>query len=201
MTTIADFTVTTNRGEELNLADKKGKVLLVVNTASKCGFTPQYDGLEKVYQQYKDQGFAMVGISIEFSSESGMGGISTDHEGTKAFVEKQAVNYPILMADGRVQQVYGGIRAVPTTFLVDEKGFIRKQYVGYQDKSVFAADIRALLSGKDPTENMLRAERVAFDGFDDRFEFAREYDRVENQPPAFGAGGIRQKTADMETGE
>ena len=62
MTTIADFTVTTNRGETVDLADKKGTVLLVVNTASKCGFTPQYDGLEKVFQQFKDRDFEVLGF-------------------------------------------------------------------------------------------------------------------------------------------
>jgi glutathione peroxidase len=57
---IADFTAKQPNGEEISLADKAGKVLLVVNTASRCGFTPQYDGLEALYRKFKDQGFEVV---------------------------------------------------------------------------------------------------------------------------------------------
>ena len=57
---IADFSAKLPNGEEVNLADKAGMVLLVVNTASRCGFTPQYDGLEALYRKFKDRGFEVV---------------------------------------------------------------------------------------------------------------------------------------------
>ena len=57
---IYDFTVKDPKGNEINLSEYKGKVLLIVNTATGCGFTPQYEGLEKLYREYKDKGFEIL---------------------------------------------------------------------------------------------------------------------------------------------
>jgi len=57
-------------GEPINLDDLKGKVVLIVNTASKCGFTGQYDGLEKLYRNYKDKGLVVIGVpSNDFGAQ------------------------------------------------------------------------------------------------------------------------------------
>ena len=65
MATIYDFKTRSNKGAEVNFKDYEGKVLLIVNTASKCGFTPQYDGLEALYQQYKDKGLVVIGFPCD----------------------------------------------------------------------------------------------------------------------------------------
>lgn len=57
---IYDFTVKDAKGNDVKLSDYKGKVLLIVNTATGCGFTPQYEGLEKLYKEYKDKGFEVL---------------------------------------------------------------------------------------------------------------------------------------------
>ena len=59
---IYDFKAQTSRGKELDFAQFEGKVLLIVNTASKCGFTPQFKGLEELNRKYKDQGLVIIGF-------------------------------------------------------------------------------------------------------------------------------------------
>jgi glutathione peroxidase len=59
---IYDFTLPSIDGKPMPLADYKGKVILVVNVASRCGFTPQYTALESIYEKYKDQGFVILGF-------------------------------------------------------------------------------------------------------------------------------------------
>ena len=61
MSNLYDFTLNNLQGKELNFEAFRGKVVLVVNTASKCGFTPQYEGLQKLYDQFHDKGLVIVG--------------------------------------------------------------------------------------------------------------------------------------------
>ncbi len=57
---IYDFTVRNNKGEDISLSEYKGKVLLIVNTATKCGLTPQYEAMESLYKKYNDKGFEIL---------------------------------------------------------------------------------------------------------------------------------------------
>lgn len=80
---IYDFKVKDIKNEEVSLKKFEGKVLLVVNTAPKCGFAPQYEGLEKLYETYKDQGFEI----LDFPSNQFMNQAPGSNEEIKSFCE------------------------------------------------------------------------------------------------------------------
>ncbi|RGP40477.1 Glutathione peroxidase [Altererythrobacter insulae] len=159
MTTVADFTVTTNRGEELDLSEKKGKVLLVVNTASKCGFTPQYDGLEKVYQQYKDQGFEVLGFPCNQFGGQEPGNAEEIEEFCKVnfgvtfpLMQKIDVNGPDASPlfdwmKGEAKGLMGssGIKWNFTKFLIDREGNVVKRYGPTDAPERIKKDIEKLL--------------------------------------------------------
>ncbi|MGI8943523.1 MAG: glutathione peroxidase [Qipengyuania sp.] len=159
MTSIADFTVTTNRGAKLDLAEKQGKVLLVVNTASKCGFTPQYEGLEKLQRQYGERGFEVLG----FPCNQFRGQEPGDAEEIAQFCQlNYGVSFPLMekievngpnaspLFDWMKCEAKGlmGSTAIKwnfTKFLIDRDGNVVKRYGPADKPEALAGDIEKLL--------------------------------------------------------
>ena len=73
MSTIYDYKAIASNDKEIDFADYKGKVLMIINTASKCGFTPQFDGLEKLHEKYADRGLVMIGFPCNQFAEQDPG--------------------------------------------------------------------------------------------------------------------------------
>jgi glutathione peroxidase len=90
---IYDFTMRSIDGQQVSLGNYKGKVVLLVNVASRCGFTPQYAGLEALYEKYKDQGLIIVGIPANNFAQQEPG---TNEEIKKFCSSKYNVSFPMM---------------------------------------------------------------------------------------------------------
>ena len=159
MTTIADFSVETNKGEKLDLKDKVGKVLLVVNTASKCGFTPQYDGLEKLFQDYREQGFEVLAFPCNQFGGQEPGNAEEIEQFCKV---NFGLTFPLMrkidvngadaspLFDWMKREAPGlmGSKAIKwnfTKFLIDREGNVVKRYGPTDAPAAIASDIEKLL--------------------------------------------------------
>ena len=156
---VYDFAAETLDGRPAPLADYRGQVLLIVNTASKCGFTPQYKGLEAVYQQFKDKGVEVLGFPCNQFGAQEPG--AADEIGT--FCEKNyGVTFPLfakidvngdhahplfqkLKKDAPGILGTEGIKWNFTKFLVGRDGQVVERYAPTTKPEEIAADIEKLL--------------------------------------------------------
>ena len=159
MTDITAIPVTAANGSETDLSEHRGKVLLVVNVASKCGFTPQYEGLEALQRRYEDRGFTVLGFPCnQFKSQE-----PGNAEEIASFCKlTYDVSFPLM---GKIE--VNGAKAAPiyqhlksqapgllgseaikwnfTKFLVDRSGKVVKRFAPQTRPEDIARDIEALL--------------------------------------------------------
>jgi thiol-disulfide isomerase/thioredoxin len=131
-----DWQLNDLNGKAVSFSDFRGKVVILDFWATWCApcrvEIPHFVELQK---RYGDKGLAMIGVSLD---EHGP-------EIVKKFVRQLGVNYPIVMGNQKVVEAYGGIVAVPTTFVIDRQGRIASRHIGYEDKAAFEEEIRSLL--------------------------------------------------------
>jgi glutathione peroxidase len=155
---LTDFTADTLTGEEQSLSAYDGQVVLVVNTASKCGFTPQFEGLEQVYGTYQDQGFTVLGFPCnQFASQDP----GTNAEIGEFCQRNYGVSFPMFakvdVNGSNAHPLYrwlksekggvlgGAIKWNFTKFLVGRDGKVIKRYGSTTTPEAIAGDIEKAL--------------------------------------------------------
>lgn len=154
-----DFNAKNIKGEEVSMSTYKGKVVLIVNVASECGFTPQYEGLEKLYKAYKSQGLEILGFpSNQFGSQEP----GTEEEiqnfcrvnfgVTFPMFSKIKVNgddtHPLYIYLKSEQTGFLGTEVIKwnfTKFLLDKEGKVIERYGSSTKPEEITKDIKALL--------------------------------------------------------
>ena len=159
MTALGDFTATTIDGREISLSEYEGEVALVVNTASECGFTPQFAGLEELHRTYRDRGFSVLGFPCnqfggqEPGTEAEISGFCEKNHGvTFPMFAKVDVNgddaHPLFrwLKSEKKGLLGGRIKWNFTKFLVGRDGEVIARYAPNTEPKDIADDIRAALA-------------------------------------------------------
>jgi glutathione peroxidase len=160
MSTLHDFAATSIDGQEVDLSTYKDQVVLVVNTASKCGFTPQYEGLQKLQESYADQGFAVLGFPCDQFGHQEPGDeeeiasfCSTSYGVTFPMFAKIEVNgegaHPLFqwLKDEQGGLLGGAIKWNFTKFLVGRDGTVIDRYAPTTKPEKLTGDIEKALAG------------------------------------------------------
>lgn len=131
-----DFTLKDLEGNDFSLSETKGKVVILDFWATWCPpCRMEIPHFQELYEEYGDEGLVVLGVALD------RGGAAD----VKPFVEANGVTYPVVIGDQQVVSAYGGIRGIPTTFIIDRQGGIVSKAVGYRDKNFFETAIRKLI--------------------------------------------------------
>lgn len=123
-----DFLIYDLENRPIRLSDFKGKLLLLNFWATWCPpCVEEIPHLEKLFQNYSKRGLVVLGISLD----------EVDNITVQTFVKKNEMTYPVAMSQKKLEKDFGGIRAIPTSFLIDRNGKIIKKWVGYRDYNFF----------------------------------------------------------------
>jgi peroxiredoxin len=131
------FTVRTLEGDRLELDDLRGRVVLVNFWATWCPpCRLEMPGFQEVWDQYRDHGFTVVGLAADAGGPATVGD----------FVQAHGITYPVAMADRALQARYGGIDALPQSFLLDGRGRVRKRVTGVFSEAALRKAVEGLLA-------------------------------------------------------
>ena len=154
MSEIYNFNVKTRKDGEKSMADFKGKVLLIVNTATGCGFTPQYEGLEKLYEDYHEKGLEVLDFPCNQFGHQAPGSDTEIHEFCTEKYKTQFDQFAKIEVNGDgadplykwlTEQKGGKIKWNFTKFLIDREGNIVKRYGSITKPEKIEKDIKSLL--------------------------------------------------------
>jgi len=135
-----DFNLTDINGKPVRLSDYQGKVVILDFWATWC--PPCRKGIPDfnvLYSNYRGKGLEILGIAVDEGGKDSVQQGMQEHAIT--------IGYPILIGTAEVQKSYGGIEAIPTTFILDKEGNIVAKYVGLQDKATFVKHLDKLTRG------------------------------------------------------
>lgn len=139
--------------ESLKLSDYQGKIVILDFWATWC--PPCRKGIPDLIElksEFKDKDVEVIGVSLDGITRGGQTAANVE-----PFIEEYGINYPIIRGDEQIVYSFGGIRSIPTSYVIDKEGNVISRYEGLIPKSQYVKDIESILNGKHEVKENMKA--------------------------------------------